>query len=202
MATGDACAGCWWCCGGQVQRTMHLRSSMTLHVLQSQALHSPLFFSSRRRHTRCYRDWSSDVYSSDLDEAALAERKNALAAWRWIAQHHDVRVRGAIRVKHRCQFWNRWIERVAEPDDIPWLCRPRCGVLPECGQHLIEGRRHHRIGIRTVEVIAAGWNRGAAAQGIVQDVNEDVDARLVHLGAQFIAERVAKQQLKPLGEDH
>src|SRR5207245_4759040 len=24
------------------------------------------FFSSRRRHTRCYRDWSSDVYSSDL----------------------------------------------------------------------------------------------------------------------------------------
>src|SRR5207245_5829023 len=27
------------------------------------------FFSSRRRHTRCYRDWSSDVCSSDLGEA-------------------------------------------------------------------------------------------------------------------------------------
>src|SRR5438128_5774953 len=27
------------------------------------------FFSSRRRHTRCYRDWSSDVCSSDLDDA-------------------------------------------------------------------------------------------------------------------------------------
>src|SRR5215813_14935400 len=26
------------------------------------------FFSSRRRHTRCGRDWSSDVCSSDLDE--------------------------------------------------------------------------------------------------------------------------------------
>src|SRR5207245_10035216 len=25
------------------------------------------FFSSRRRHTRCYRDWSSDVCSSDLN---------------------------------------------------------------------------------------------------------------------------------------
>src|SRR5207245_8119473 len=25
------------------------------------------FFSSRRRHTRCYREWSSDVCSSDLD---------------------------------------------------------------------------------------------------------------------------------------
>src|SRR5208282_6677208 len=27
------------------------------------------FFSSRRRHTRCYRDWSSDVCSSDLERA-------------------------------------------------------------------------------------------------------------------------------------
>src|SRR5207245_8816970 len=26
------------------------------------------FLSSRRRHTRCYRDWSSDVCSSDLEE--------------------------------------------------------------------------------------------------------------------------------------
>src|SRR5215470_19954235 len=26
------------------------------------------FFSSRRRHTRCYRDWSSDVCSSDLEK--------------------------------------------------------------------------------------------------------------------------------------
>src|SRR5207245_5342564 len=31
-------------------------------------------FSSRRRHTRCYRDWSSDVCSSDL-----AEREHAAA---------------------------------------------------------------------------------------------------------------------------
>src|SRR3712207_9455420 len=27
-----------------------------------------IFFSSRRRHTRYWRDWSSDVCSSDLDE--------------------------------------------------------------------------------------------------------------------------------------
>src|SRR5438128_12237362 len=30
------------------------------------------FFSSRRRHTRCYRDWSSDVCSSDLRLQQLA----------------------------------------------------------------------------------------------------------------------------------
>src|SRR6266542_4900513 len=35
------------------------------------------FFSSRRRHTRCYRDWSSDVCSSDLgsERAVLGAAK-------------------------------------------------------------------------------------------------------------------------------
>src|SRR2546429_4842411 len=33
---------------------------------------SLFFFSSRRRHTRCSRDWSSDVCSSDLVGAARA----------------------------------------------------------------------------------------------------------------------------------
>src|SRR5690554_8024495 len=38
------------------------------------------FFSSRRRHTRCGRDWSSDVCSSDLEElvGALNEQKQLL----------------------------------------------------------------------------------------------------------------------------
>src|SRR5690554_7625422 len=31
------------------------------------------FFSSRRRHTRCGRDWSSDVCSSDLEQDLLRE---------------------------------------------------------------------------------------------------------------------------------
>src|SRR6266542_5236211 len=38
------------------------------------------FFSSRRRHTRCYRDWSSDVCSSDLGRYATAEQDSHLAA--------------------------------------------------------------------------------------------------------------------------
>src|SRR5437660_3926888 len=36
-------------------------------------LHSRFFFSSRRRHTRWPRDWSSDVCSSDLDRVAIEE---------------------------------------------------------------------------------------------------------------------------------
>src|SRR2546429_6246459 len=46
------------------------------------------FFSSRRRHTRCSRDWSSDVCSSDLSE----ESRLALFAGRpvrWDAGGHE-----------------------------------------------------------------------------------------------------------------
>src|SRR2546429_1102500 len=32
------------------------------------------FFSSRRRHTRCSRDWSSDVCSSDLDRVGAQQQ--------------------------------------------------------------------------------------------------------------------------------
>src|SRR5207245_3819037 len=40
------------------------------------------FFSSRRRHTRCYRDWSSDVCSSDLE---FRSRRRRLFELRWQA---------------------------------------------------------------------------------------------------------------------
>src|SRR5207245_5531131 len=48
-------------------------------------LHHRFFFSSRRRHTRCYRDWSSDVCSSDLTVLASA----TMPAWvtRMIDKH-------------------------------------------------------------------------------------------------------------------
>src|SRR5258707_10996048 len=44
------------------------------------------FFSSRRRHTRYWRDWSSDVCSSDLDWWAKAEEDFARA--------HDLGITG------------------------------------------------------------------------------------------------------------
>src|SRR2546422_2203482 len=37
------------------------------------------FFSSRRRHTRCSRDWSSDVCSSDLTSSGTGAMEGALA---------------------------------------------------------------------------------------------------------------------------
>src|SRR6266436_6151999 len=37
------------------------------------------FFSSRRRHTRCSRDWSSDVCSSDLPRPVIVAARDAEA---------------------------------------------------------------------------------------------------------------------------
>src|SRR6266498_4821645 len=42
--------------------------------------YSFFFFSSRRRHTRCGRDWNSDVCSSDLGRAGLPGWADAGAA--------------------------------------------------------------------------------------------------------------------------
>src|SRR5690625_8009320 len=45
--------------------------------------HQRLFFSSRRRHTRWPRDWSSDVCSSDLNSArnSIISRRVEKALW-------------------------------------------------------------------------------------------------------------------------
>src|SRR2546422_9163823 len=38
------------------------------------------FFSSRRRHTRCSRDWSSDVCSSDLGDRLLVPQRPGMVS--------------------------------------------------------------------------------------------------------------------------
>src|SRR5687768_4667454 len=51
----------------------------------------PFFFSSRRRHTICSRDWSSDVCSSDLPANARHHivDERVVAARRAVAEHRD-----------------------------------------------------------------------------------------------------------------
>src|SRR5699024_12232287 len=45
------------------------------------------FFSSRRRHTRSKRDWSSDVCSSDLAWSVIARKSNTKSLKRRFARH-------------------------------------------------------------------------------------------------------------------
>src|SRR5438128_12066517 len=62
----------------------------------------PYFFSSRRRHTRCYRDWSSDVCSSDLDPRIPGEEARVVAAGAEIMKV-CAEVGGSISGEHRSE---------------------------------------------------------------------------------------------------
>src|SRR3712207_1627658 len=52
------------------------------------------FFSSRRRHTRYWRDWSSDVCSSDLGELPFTEAYHHLLSRPQLAQEFDLHLMG------------------------------------------------------------------------------------------------------------
>src|SRR6266498_2001326 len=84
-------------------------------VSSGSAASEGFFFSSRRRHTRCGRDWSSDVCSSDLDREdadALALRQDLADVWQqrrergqrgeWI-EHRRLHVFGARSVEEASQ---------------------------------------------------------------------------------------------------
>src|SRR5690349_22245155 len=80
-----------------MELTRHFSHSTTSSALSASNANSPatvyFFFSSRRRHTRSLRDWSSDVCSSDLQ--GDAEKKMCLRVFRGVEHGlREVRVRG------------------------------------------------------------------------------------------------------------
>src|SRR3712207_2934300 len=77
------------------------------------------FFSSRRRHTRYWRDWSSDVCSSDLALAWLVEEMEQ--------RYQDMRATG---VRHIDDF-NRKVERgeIVAPSGSERVYRPYPYIL-------------------------------------------------------------------------
>src|SRR5437899_12598861 len=68
------------------------------------------FFSSRRRHTRCLSDWSSDVCSSDLFVYFIDDRHDRHVVITWCDAHQDNRCVGRPlrseerRVGKECRF--------------------------------------------------------------------------------------------------
>src|SRR5699024_12021163 len=73
------------------------------------------FFSSRRRHTRSKRDWSSDVCSSDLDTSLVPEALDALAAadsiCKFVIGAHapDLAFAAAEQIVARHRFAQVWV---------------------------------------------------------------------------------------------
>src|SRR5256884_4761295 len=123
---------------------------------------SCFFFSSRRRHTRCSRDWSSDVCSSDLSllAAELPPAVDGPEARGWIAEH-DMIDRGllekalaglpaedAAQVRDACARWARLrfaIDATACPRPDAWCSPGR--------EHVHHGACHCKGSSKTVP----GW---------------------------------------------
>src|SRR5438128_11185841 len=79
------------------------------------------FFSSSRRHTSCYRDWSSDVCSSDLVVSRPRARHNPLAPLATLAaRRFQLSVRSEERrVGKECRSrWSRLHEKKKTKHDI------------------------------------------------------------------------------------
>src|SRR5215813_14310121 len=72
------------------------------------------FFSSRRRHTRCGRDWSSDVCSSDLNACGQVwpSRTAASACWVACARSEERRVGKECRSR-----WSPYHSKKNAPTD-------------------------------------------------------------------------------------
>src|SRR2546429_9490029 len=117
------------------------------------------FFSSRRRHTRCSRDWSSDVCSSDLHESQSPAFGYGLQWSAWSAcergalvqphlgpreaqasLHEGARAEGRVVVHEDCARLDHFrIRRRTEPP----LVQPHPDAQPR-GDHLADGAEQGR----------------------------------------------------------
>src|SRR5699024_12046904 len=99
---------------------------------------SCVFFSSRRRHTRSKRDWSSDVCSSDLktdavikEEAALADRTNMVFSGSLVTYGRAEVVVTATGMKTEigkiASLMNAKIGRASCRERVEMSGRSRCG---------------------------------------------------------------------------
>src|SRR6266699_4235289 len=82
---------------------------MSYSVEEVGMIHLFFFFSSRRRHTRCGRDWSSDVCSSDLPSSLahglVVQTGSATDVER---DAHERRVFGSMTIPERVEFLMRF----------------------------------------------------------------------------------------------
>src|SRR3712207_7164123 len=77
------------------------------------------FFSSRRRHTRYWRDWSSDVCSSDLRAAARSSPSGpsgSASCRRWRPAGTPVRTAGRPSTARRCGWRGTRGASTSRPD--------------------------------------------------------------------------------------
>src|SRR2546429_5992406 len=100
------------------------------------------FFSSRRRHTRCSRDWSSDVCSSDLDGESrageahgTAQKKHnnvfaACAKGHSRSEEHTSELQSRLHLVCRLLLEKKKIIAVYASAVLSWICRRSSSSSP------------------------------------------------------------------------
>src|SRR6266542_2055896 len=145
------------------------------------------FFSSRRRHTRCYRDWSSDVCSSDLSPRRKKQATSAHA------------VTAAIAVRRAPRSIRPAVSAQLEADPLQAMLDVGKGF----GKKLVHRaeRRRGRVMKEPPEFTdeafdprALGGGRAAKA---VRQV-DDAEARVPRLVAQHERDQLAHQRIGAL----
>src|SRR3712207_1929873 len=126
------------------------------------------FFSSRRRHTRYWRDWSSDVCSSDLD--GMAPHINPGGIFKEVSLVVDggIRVRSLVaaadhigRGVAHVNLYCRYNTRTRLVGKVRPLGFEAQGVEFEREVRLEEGENRFEIGFRLPEVrVWSTWDRG------------------------------------------
>src|SRR2546429_5033821 len=83
------------------------------------------FFSSRRRHTRCSRDWSSDVCSSDLI-AALSGHLTLASQFQWIGTYPALIAFSVATALEIGGYYIPWLDHLLDTIEIGRAsCRER-----------------------------------------------------------------------------
>src|SRR5437867_5675735 len=107
----------------------------------TKTLEGYFFFSSRRRHTRSYGDWSSEVCSSDLYSRPAKNRRSAQDIW--IFDDHAVPRAHTISITHSIALSSGTFPylSLAKIITVAMLQRPRLGVGQSFGEPQGQARR-------------------------------------------------------------
>src|SRR3712207_2733373 len=127
-------------------------------------MHHIFFFSSRRRHTIYWRDWSSDVCSSDLafEEAQLVLNEEGVAALAHVGR--VVARRRHVEELVQVTLALELVARVEEVVTAQAEVRPRVECVDRADE--VEARGAVRL---EEEVRGAAWDGGAVAEGVARD---------------------------------
>src|SRR3989449_545369 len=116
------------------------------------------FFSSRRRHTRCSRDWSSDVCSSDLVQGLTGRAQGHPEDFPFVVEEADLAL--VARIPERLPALRGWLDQISVVTDA--------GRAPEI---------RHRIGVLWIVV---------EALEVLVDMGEVRDLGMVQLRQQSL----------------